>query len=208
MAISTYSELTAAIADWLNRSDLTSAIPSFISLSEAQMNRNLRVRQMVSRSEATIDTKYSALPAGFLETKNFKVISSNPITPIEFATEEQLDDYDASTTAAGKPKYFGVVGNQVRVHPSPDTGYTCELVYYAQIPALSGTNTTNWLLTSSPDAYLYGALSQSAPYLKDDERIAVWASLYTSALESIKNADIKSNGAGLMKSRVKPFGVR
>jgi len=35
MALTTYTELKASIADWLNRSDLTAAIPDFISLAEA-----------------------------------------------------------------------------------------------------------------------------------------------------------------------------
>jgi len=45
MAITTYSELKTAVADWLNRSDLTSAIPNFIALAEAQMSRQIRHRK-------------------------------------------------------------------------------------------------------------------------------------------------------------------
>jgi hypothetical protein len=46
MAITTYAELKTAIASWLDRSDLTSTIPDFITLFEAVANRRLRVRQM------------------------------------------------------------------------------------------------------------------------------------------------------------------
>ena len=42
MAITTYAELKTAIANWLNREDLTSVIPDFISLAEADFNRKLR----------------------------------------------------------------------------------------------------------------------------------------------------------------------
>jgi hypothetical protein len=35
MAISTYSELQASIADWLNRTDLAAAFKDFIALAEA-----------------------------------------------------------------------------------------------------------------------------------------------------------------------------
>ena len=34
MPLTTYDELKASIADFLNRSDLTNAIPDFISLAE------------------------------------------------------------------------------------------------------------------------------------------------------------------------------
>jgi hypothetical protein len=47
MAISTYTELKSTIANWLNRSDLTSEISDdFIKLVEADLNAKLRIRQM------------------------------------------------------------------------------------------------------------------------------------------------------------------
>ena len=208
MSLSTYSQRKSTLGDWLNREDLVAVVPSFIALAEAQIERALRVRQMIGRSTATIDTQYSAVPSDFLETKTFKIISSAPIQPLQFATMEQMDDFDATNSAAQRPTLFTIVGNQIRVHPAPDTSYTAELVYYAKLPKLSDSNPTNWLLTSSPDVYLYGALLQSAPYLKDDERMAVWSSLYAAGLESIKTADQGATSSGLIKSRVKPFGVR
>jgi hypothetical protein len=83
MALSTYAELKSSVADWLNRSDLTTAIPDFISLAEAQMERKLRTRQMISRASATISTEYSALPDDFLEVKSLK-LQTSPVTPLQF----------------------------------------------------------------------------------------------------------------------------
>ena len=71
MAITTYSELKTAVADWLNRSDLTTAIPNFISLAEAQMTRQIRHRKMVTRATATMDTPYFAVPSDWKETIRF-----------------------------------------------------------------------------------------------------------------------------------------
>ena len=39
MTITTYATLKTAIADFLNRDDLTSVIPTFIALAEADMQR-------------------------------------------------------------------------------------------------------------------------------------------------------------------------
>ena len=48
MALSTYTELKASIANWLNRSDLTTEISDdFIKLVEADYNSKLRVRKMI-----------------------------------------------------------------------------------------------------------------------------------------------------------------
>ena len=71
MSISNYSELKSAIADWLLRTDLTSVIPSFISMAEAQISRDVRDRRMVKRATAEIDTEYSQIPADWQETIRF-----------------------------------------------------------------------------------------------------------------------------------------
>ena len=49
MAITNFTELKSNIADWLNRDDLTNVIPTFISLSEKQMNRSVRHYKMIVR---------------------------------------------------------------------------------------------------------------------------------------------------------------
>lgn len=208
MAISNYSELKSSIGDWLNRSDLTSVIPTFISLAEAQMERVLRTRQMIVRATATIDSKYGAVPGDFLEVKSFKLTSTTPPQPLQFVTVDEMDNLDSLNTATGRPKYFSVVGEQFRVHPSPDSSYTGELIYYAQLSKLSDSNTTNWLLTSSPDVYLYGALIQAAPYLQDDARINVWSGLYAAGVEAVQVSDDRAaTSGGTLKIRAKPFGA-
>ena len=73
-----YSELKSEIGDWLNRSDLDAVIPTFISLAEVGLERVLRVRQMLDRANATIDTQYSALPSTFLEVTCHFLVSFRP----------------------------------------------------------------------------------------------------------------------------------
>ena len=206
MALSTYSELKSSVADWLNRSDLTTAIPDFISLAEAQMERKLRTRQMISRATATVNTEYSALPDDFLEVKSLK-LQTNPVTPLQFETIDSLDNLQVQYPSAAKPRFFSVVGNQIRTVPVPDDSYTTELTYYAKLSKLSDSNTTNWLLTAASDVYLYGTLMQAAPYLKDDARIAVWSSMYISAIEDLQVSDDRgASSGGSLIARAKTFG--
>jgi hypothetical protein len=206
MALTTYAELKTSVGDWLNRSDLTTAIPDFISLAEAQIERNLRTRQMIVRSTASLTTEYSAVPDDFLEAKTFKLDTSPP-TPLQFETIDSMDNLSVVYTASGKPAYFSVVGNQFRFIPTPDTTYTGELTYYAKLSKLSSTNTSNWLLTAAPDIYLYGALMQAAPYLQDDARITVWAALYKNGLEELKLSDDRgSTSGGVLVTRARTLG--
>ena len=207
MALSTYAELKTSIGDWLNRSDLTSVIPDFISLAEAQVERTLRTRQMIVRANASFDAQYGAVPSDFLETKSLKLTSTNPETPLQFLSIDALDNEMTKFTGSGRPKFFGVVGGQVRIVPTPDSNYTTELTYYAKLTKLSSTVATNWLLTSNPDIYLYGALLQAAPYLQDDARIQTWATLYERALNDSQTADDRgASSGGALLTRAKTFG--
>jgi hypothetical protein len=207
MALTTYAELKTSIGDWLNRSDLTSVIPDFISLAEAQIERTLRARQMIVRANASFDAQYGAVPSDFLETKSLKLTSTNPQTPLEFLSIDALDQKAAEYTASGRPRFFGVVGGQLRIVPTPDSTYTTELTYYAKLSKLSTSNTSNWLLASSPDIYLYGSLLQAAPYLQDDARIQTWATLYERALNDLQTADDRgASSGGALLTRAKTFG--
>ena len=207
MALTTYTELKTSIGDWLNRSDLTTVIPDFISLAEAQVERTLRTRQMIVRANASFDAQYGAVPSDFLETKSLKLTSTNPETPLQFLSIDALDNEMTKYTASGKPKFFGVVGGQFRIVPTPDSNYTTELTYYAKLTKLSSSVASNWLLSSSPDIYLYGALLQAAPYLQDDARIQTWATLYERALNDLQTADDRgASSGGALLTRAKTFG--
>jgi len=206
MAVTTYAELKSTISDWLNRDDLDATVSSFISLAEAQFNRTIRHRNMVTRSDATIDTPYFAVPSDWLENIRFQ-LNTNPVTPLVYVTPEQAAEERLKYSASGQPLFFSMIGGQFQVVPSPDGEYDAELLYYAKIPALSDSNTVNWLLTESPDIYLYGALVQSAPYLKEDERLSVWAGLYERLYSDMMLADERARvGSSKLQSRFRTFG--
>ena len=208
MALATYSDLKATVADWLNRQDLAAVIPSFITLAEAQFNRDerLRVKESMVRATASFDGQYEALPGDYLEMANLQINNVTPFQKMQFLSLNQIDDYKGTFPGTGLPKYYTIVGNQLELLPIPGSTYTAEMVYYGKIPALSDTITTNWLLTKSPDVYLYGALIQSAPYLKDDERVATWMNLYERGLNDIEKADERALFSGaVIKVRTKAF---
>jgi len=206
MALDTFSGLKTTIADYLNRDDLTSIIPSFITLAEAKFNRKLRTRQMVKRATATIDTQYFAFPSDWLQAKEF-ILNTNPITYMEYVTDKQANELrQNSIVAVGKPTYYTIVGTQIEVIATPDTGYTGELTYYGKIPALSDSNTSNWLLSYAPDLYLYGALLEASPYLKDDERLAVWGQMYISSISDIEIADQRASVSSTPIVRARSLG--
>jgi len=189
-----YTDLKSSVADFLNREDLTSVIPTFIQLCEADLNRSVRHRSMLVRATAALDTHFTTLPDDYLEAKNIQ-LNTSPVTSLKYVTMEHADLLRQSYTS-GKPKYYTLVGDTIEVVPPPDAEYTVELVYYGAIPSLSDSNVSNWLLTTYPDVYLYGTLMQSAPYLKDDERIPVWGQLYRQFISDLNASSDRAEVSG------------
>ena len=198
MTISTYAELQTAIADTLNRDDLTSVIPNFIQLAESDLARQARHWRGEKRSVATISTQYVPIPADYLETIRLQV-TSGTTAPLEIISQaELLDRKAANLNTSGSPAYYAFVAGRFELFPAPDGEYTVEIYYHAKAPALSGSNASNFMLTYFPDAYLYGALAHSAPYLKDDARLNVWSTLYANAISGINTSSeaAKYGGSG------------
>lgn len=208
MAITTFTELKSAVADWLNRTDLTAVIPSFIALAESQFNRDERLRNQKSivRATATFNAEYEALPGDYLEMLNLTNQTTVPFQKIQFLSLNQWDDYKRDFVTLQVPKYYTIVGNQVQLLPVPGADIVAEMIYYAKITALSDASPTNWLLTNHPEVYLYGTLIQASPYLKDDDRIATWNAMLEKSLDNIHQADDRALYAGsVIKTRARAF---
>ena len=196
MPITTYAELKTNIADFLNRDDLAAISSTFISLAEDDLNLRLRHWRQEKRSTAEIDTQYSAIPADMLEIIRFYTTSGDT-RPLELISQaEMLDRKFRNLNTSGQPAYYALTAGEIEVYPVPDGTYTSELYYYSRIPALSDSNTSNWVLDYYSSAYLYGSLIHSAPYLKDDARIQVWAALYQNAIDAINTESEKAKFGG------------
>jgi hypothetical protein len=199
MAITTYAELKTAVADFLNRDDLTSTIDTFIDLAEVQLNRDVRHWRMEQRSEAEIDDQYLTLPTDWLETVRITVEDTVPYALNLLSRDEIQDRRLRGANVSGKPVYYAHVAGELELYPTPDATYNIELLYIQKVDALSDSNTSNWLLVQAPDLYLYAVLLETAIYLRDDERIAAYAGMYQSKLAAL-NAESKKatvSGTGL-----------
>jgi hypothetical protein len=205
-----YTSLQAAVTEYLARDQdatLIARIPSFVQLAEAKFNRQLFVRQMEQRSIAVVDLtssepEFIALPSDFQSMRRVRLSSVAGKPCLEFRSGAQMDEYRFATSdVAGQPSYFTVFGDEIELAPTPDAAYAIEMVYRQNIPPLA-SNGTNWLLALAPDLYLYGALLESAPYIKEDARIQTWGLGFTGALGDLNNLGLTSTfNAGPMTIR-------
>lgn len=204
MPLSNLTELTASVADWLNRADLSSRVPDFIALAEADLNSKLRVQQMVKTKTAVLSSTRYPLPSDWLEAHSITVDQTRN-SRLQYAPPDELYRIREEMSHIKYPTHYSLWGGNIEVAPV-NADVTVQMSYYARLTGLSATNPTNWLLTLRPDAYLYGALVHAAPYLVEDERTAVWAAGYANAINSLNDADTKArfSGAPLVR-RVQGF---
>ncbi|MBR0756598.1 hypothetical protein JQ604_30850 [Bradyrhizobium jicamae] len=206
-----YASLQAAVTEYLARDQdttLIARIPTFIQLAEAKFNRQLFVRQMEQRATALVnlasdEPEFISLPGDFQSMRRVRLSSEAGKPCLEFRSGTQLDEYRFGISdVAGQPRYFTVFGDEIELAPTPDDAYTIEMVYRRNIPPLA-SNDPNWLLSLAPDLYLYGALLESAPYLKDDSRIQTWGLGFSTALNDLNNLGLTSTfNAGPMTIHV------
>jgi hypothetical protein len=203
MSLSTYTGLKAEVASFLNRSDLTLNIPTFISLAEAEIQRVLR--RTTKRSTVTVAEESFAIPATVAELRSLRFVTSSRSRdlPISIVTPEQLSDTRARGEPAGRPRAAAVVGTNLLFAPAPDAVYDMEIAYFEKLVPLSASVATNVVLAEAPDVYLYGALREASAFLEHDERIPVWSTKFTTALDQLAVArQREEHGASLRPARL------
>ena len=197
MALNTYSALKASVANWLNRTDLTDEIVDFISLTEADFNSKLRIRKMISETTITIDAETEDLPTGFLQIRDFFILSGSTKLPLRYMTPSQMDSIKGTSTT-GTPEVYTILGDKLRFAPKPDSTFTATLNFYKKFDALSDSNTSNFILSDHPAIYLYGALYHATNFLGGIDKMLVqkWQQMYGTAMERLERNDREDQFSG------------
>lgn len=203
MGLATFAELTAAVADWINRDDLGSRLGSFVALCESKINRTLRVGQMEREAVLSPISEQSIfnLPGDFLELRNVRMSGAGGRVLGVMSLES------VPVTRRAVPVGYAIVGNRLKLLPQgTDLGTaTIDISYYGALPSLEISG-TNWLLSRHPDVYLYGTLLEAQGYILNADKLSLWRSLYEEALDAVADEDrhARWSGASLAPD---PFAV-
>lgn len=187
MAITTYAELQTAIQGYLHRDDLDEA--EFIALAEKDIRTDARFRNQEQRSTAaTVANQQNyALPTDFRELRWFR-LNTTPKVYLEWRTPPYLNDlWDSGAT--GQPCDFTIMADDLYLGPTPDAVYTMEILYYKNLPALSDSQTSNWLLAQHEGIYLAGAMKWACLRGGDPEGHARWSAIYEAGMNDLKTSD-------------------
>lgn len=193
MALTTYAELKAAVADYAVRTDLTTQIADFVTLAETMFNHGdeengfppLRVREMEDTQSDTPSSGVVTLQTDFLEMRRV-TSKDDPRRILAYAPPEWLDEA-FPTTATGYASFYTIIGSSLIIRPIGSSDI--EHVYYQKIPALSDVATSNWLLAKSPNAYLFGTLYNLYVFTQNIEAAAAMIQLTKRACGALVGAD-------------------
>ncbi|WP_374344788.1 hypothetical protein [Phenylobacterium sp.] len=195
MAITTYAQLQSAVADWLERRDLTARIPDFISLAEARFNRVLRLRLMEVETSLVMASgaRKVSLPAGFREPLALWINQPRGRRRLRFVDPIVLE----VSTCPGSPDAWTVDGDQLAFDRPCDRMCDVTLRMLGRL-TLSDATPTNPLLADYPDLYLFGALVEAAPYLRDAEMLGVFMGRLDAALAEVRAKEARARSLSIL----------
>jgi len=197
MALANFNNLKDAILTEFSRNDsgFVDALHDFILRGESVLNRRLRTHQMRATATVTISSSAStaSLPTGFLSDIGLHYTSDlSQLTP---ATDADLVYWGA--TDSGQPRLYRVGATVYEFDRPADQSYATKAVYYKANNITS--DSTNWLLTNYPDAYLYASCFEAAAARQAKDRMALYKPLRDEIIEEINRLNSKTQGRVRMR---------
>jgi len=193
-SVMTYDSLVENIQSYLNRTDTATIekIPLFIMLAEQIIASQIKFlgNLTVNESAMTTGTNVIDKPVRWHKTVSMNITVAGVKQPVLLRKYEYLREYWPNDTLEGLPKFYADYDyTHWLVAPTPDDDYTFEVLYYERVQPLDSTNQTNWFTIYAPQALLYGSLLQAMPFLKNDERVAMWQQQYDLIMQTLTAED-------------------
>lgn len=189
MTIANYSEILSELATMMARSDIGGRYDRALRLVETDVNR-LERKPIDMRATTTLTTVSGtstlSLPSDCMDIVSM-TYSDAKLSQI--GLQELTDTYALQTNS--KPRSFATYTKRVvKLGPTPDSAYSIELLYNQEVPALTSSNTTNWIVNEYPGIYLYGTAYKIALELRDNEQIAKYKALYDGEMGLLANQQV------------------
>ncbi len=199
----TYTTLKGDMQRYLERGSTLASdptvyeqIPRLINLAERRIARELKVQGLINPVVSTLVPSQSvyAKPDRWRETVSMNIgtgagnSSRAALLPRSY---EYCRAFWPDESETGTPLFYADYNyNNWLLVPAPDDAYPLEILYYQLPPLLDDSTQTNWLTDEAPQLLLYGALLEATPFLKNDERIGTWQSMYDRAASALNGEDL------------------
>jgi hypothetical protein len=189
--VTSYSSLVASVQTYLARGDLATHAPGFVQNWESSFYRQPKNHGswMEAQLSQAIASSVIAVPSDFLNLK-VAYIGTAPAARLEYVSTEQLYGRFPRGSWQGVPEWMSRDRTSFVFGPEPDSNYTVSGTYWARpvnMRVAANDAEDHWITLYAPDLALYGALLAAEPFLKNDNRIAVWQSFYAQALKDYRD---------------------
>ena len=168
-------------------------IPRLINLAERRIARELKVEGLINVVTSTMQVGLAVYPKPdrWRTTVSFNYGIDNQYTQLFPRSYEYVRSYWPNRDETSPPLFYADYDyNNWIVSPTPDQAYPFEVLVYQLLPLLDDSNQTNWLTEYAPQVLLYASLLEATPFLKNDERIAVWQSMYDRSAQALNGEDL------------------
>lgn len=171
-------------------------IPRLINLAERRIARELKVEGFINVVTGTLSAGQSVYPKPdrWRDTVSMNIgtgATGNNRKIIFSRVYEYLRSYWPNALETAEPIFYSDYDySHWLLAPTPDQDYPFEILYYELPPLLDESVQTNWITEYAPQLLLYGTLVEATPFLKNDERIQVWQSMYDRAAAMLNGEDL------------------
>lgn len=198
----TFTSLQATLQSYLERGSGTTdpvvfgQFPLLINNAERAIARRLKIQGMNVPVISTLSANNPVYtkPNGWRRTisMNFGTGAlQNARTPMFSRSYDYCRSYWPDPSLTSPPQFYADYDYaHWLIVPTPDISYPWEILYYGLPSLLDGTNQTNFWTDFAPETLLYRALLECTPFLKNDERVPVWQTLYEEAVGNLEKEDL------------------
>ena len=171
-------------------------IPRLINLAERRIARELKVEGFINVVTGTLSAGQSVYPKPdrWRDTVSINIGTGTTLNTRKILFSrvyEYLRSYWPDALETDTPIFYSDYDySHWLLAPTPDAEYPFEILYYELPPLLDESVQTNWITEYAPQLLLYGTLVEATPFLKNDERIPVWQSMYDRAAAMLNGEDL------------------
>lgn len=197
--IDSYGGLQAFLIRHLMLADDTiKRLPTLIRLGEVRLARLLDTPQMETTASLSCvaGSQTVAMPTDMEMPAQLRVRGRAVIT------QTGLDAVEAYSAETGVPLYWARHGDSAVLGPVPDDAYTLILRYSTRLPFLNDNNTSNWLLSRHPDAYVYMCSAVICQHNEDLDAAAMYLAQANAVVDEINRRAVRAKFADNLAPRL------
>jgi hypothetical protein len=185
--------LRTSIGNWLHRADYLNFVDDLITVAEKWIFRNARIIQMEKAMSISVINGVAALPFDYIALK-YAYIDASPIYKLDRKGADWIFQNYPDRSTTGTPRTIATDVENFVFGPPVSDGSVLKGTYWARPESVF--TSTNDIISNHPDLYLFAALAEAAPYIRDDARVEMWTAKRNAILADINGETQRERFSG------------